>query len=245
MNENGTYRIDLTAIFFRQILLSNRDTIPSPTVHNFYSFSQIHIDQDSYTYLIPTLAYYIYVFSPDNRLVRSLTPPLLGISIIRSDCFAITHTGLIYICDDAYRVIRIYTRMGVPQKNIRLDYLPLKLFISNNRLFTYSLEHLASIQIYTLSGLPIRTLTMCSYNLLSEVVWFRGKYFLTCGIYLYVLDEHGEQIAEHSLHTLPDYTDTLLTIHDFGLNKNGLLLVTFRRNGTLFNRYWIIRPTIF
>jgi hypothetical protein len=135
--------------------------------------------------------------------------------------------------------------MGIPQKSIRLDYLPLKLFISNNRMFTYSIEHLATIQIYTLSGKPIRTLTMCSYNLPSKVVWFRGKYFLTCGTYLYVLDEQGEQIADHSLHILLDYSDTLLRIHDFALNKNGFLIVTFRRNGTLTNRYWIIRPKIF
>jgi hypothetical protein len=133
--------------------------------------------------------------------------------------------------------------MGISQKIIRLDYLPLKLFISNNRMFTYSLEHVGTIQMYTLSGTPIRTLTICSYNLPSEVIWFRGKYFLACGIYLYVLDEQGEQIAEHSLHTLLDYSETFLTIHDFALNKNGLFLVTFRRNGTLFNRYWIIRPT--
>ncbi len=227
----------------RQIQLSNRDITPSTTVHNSYSFSQLHIDQDSYAYLVSTLAYYIYIFSPENRLIRCLTPHLLGISIIRSDCFAVTHTGVIYICDDAYRVIRIYTRMGIPQRNIRLDYLPLKLLITNNRIFTYSIERVATIQMYTLAGAPIRSLTMCSYNLPSKVVWFRGKYFLTCGTHLYVLDEQGEQIAEHSLYTLPDYSETLLTVHDFALNKNGLLLMTFRRNGTLFNRYWIIRPT--
>ncbi len=242
LNENGTYRIDLTSIFSHQIQLSNQKLSRSSTVHNSYSFSQIYIDQDGYTYLIPTLAYYIYIFSSENRLVRCLTPRLLGISIIRSDCFAITHTGLIYICDDAYRVVRIYTRMGIPQKIIRLDYLPLKLFISNNRMFTYSLEHLATLQIYTLAGTPIRTFTMCSYNLPSKVIWFRGKYFLTCGTYLYVLDEQGEQIAEHDLHTLLDSSGTLSTIQDVALNRNGLLLVTFRRNGTLFNRYWIIRP---
>jgi hypothetical protein len=135
--------------------------------------------------------------------------------------------------------------MGIPQKIIRLDYLPLKLFISNNRIFTYSIEHIAHIHMYTLAGLPIRTLTMCSYDFPSKVLWFRGKYFLSCGTFIYVLDEHGEQIAEHGLHTLLDYSDTLITIHDFAINKNGLLLVTFRRNGTLFNRYWIVRPTTF
>ena len=217
--------------------------IPSTTVHNSYSFSQLHIDQDSYAYFIPTLAYYIYIFSPDNRLIRCLTPPLLGISIIRSDCFAVTHTGVIYVCDDAYRVVRIYTRMGISQKIIRLDYLPLKLLIANNRMFTYSIERPATIQMSTLAGIPVRTLTMCSYNLPSKVNWFRGKYFLTCGTYLYVLDEQGEQLAEKSLYTLLDYPDTLLTIRDFALNKNGLFLMTFRRNGTLFNRYWIIRPS--
>jgi hypothetical protein len=133
--------------------------------------------------------------------------------------------------------------MGISQKVIRLNLLPLKLFISNNRIFTYSIEHIATIQMYTLAGVPVRTLTMCSYNLLSEVVWFRGKYFLTCGTFLYVLDEQGELIAEHSLHTLLDFSGTLLTVHDFALNKNGLLIVTFRRNGTLSNRYWILRPT--
>ncbi len=242
LNENGTYRIDLTSLFFRQIQLYNKDFISTPTIHNSYSFSQIYIDHDSYSYLIPTLAYYIYIFSYENRLIRCLTPRSLGISIMRSDCFAVTHTGLIYICDDAYRVIRIYTRMGISQKIMRLDYLPLKLFISNNRMFTYSLENVANIRMYTLSGTPIRTLTICSYNLPLEVIWFRGKYFLACGIYLYVLDEQGELIAEHSLHTLLDYSETFLTIHDFALNKNGLFIVTFRRNGTLFNRYWIIRP---
>ncbi|CAF2711723.1 unnamed protein product [Rotaria sp. Silwood2] len=243
LNENGTYIIDLTSIFFRQIQLTIHDRFLPSTIHNAYSFSQIHIDQDGYSYLISTLAYFIYIFSPDNRLVRCLTPQLLSISIIRSDCLAITYTGLIYVCDDTYRVIRIYTRMGVPQRTIRLDYLPLKLFIRNNRLFTYSLENTANIQMYTLLGVPIRTLSMCSYSLPSEVIWFRGKYFLTCGTYLFVLDEHGEEIAEHSLHTLPNYSNTSLIIHDFALNKNGLFLVTFRRNGTLFNRYWIIRPT--
>lgn len=245
LNENGTYRIDLTSIFFRQIQIYNRDMIPKPTIHNSYSLSQIHIDHDSYAYLIPTLAYYIYIFSQDNRLIRCLTPRLLGISIIRSDCVAVTHTGLIYVCDDTYRVIRIYTRMGISQKIIRLDYLPLKLFISNNRIFTYSLENVANIQMYTLAGTPIRILTICSYNMLAEVIWFRGKYFLTCGMSLFVLGEQGELIAEHSLHTLLDYTETYLTIHDFALNKNGVFIATFRRNGTLFNRYWIVRPTIF
>jgi hypothetical protein len=96
--------------------------------------------------------------------------------------------------------------------------------------------------MYTLAGIPIRTLTMCVYNLPSKVLWFRGKHFLTCGTFLYVLDDQGEQIAEHSLHTLLGYSDTIITIHDFAVNKNGLFLVTFRRNGTLFNRYWIIRP---
>lgn len=245
LNENGTYKIDLTPIYFRQIQIYNKDLVQTTTVHNSYSFSQIYIDYDSYVYLIPTFTYYIYIFSQENRLTRCLTPQLLGISIIRSDCLAITHTGLIYICDDTYRVIRIYTRMGVSQKIIRLDYLPLKLFISNNRIFTYSLEHVANIHIYTLSGLPIRTLTICSYNIPTEVVWFRGKHFLTCGMSLYVLDEQGELIAEHSLYTLLDYSETYLTIHDFALNKNGLFIATFRRNGTLFNRYWIVRPTIF
>jgi hypothetical protein len=135
--------------------------------------------------------------------------------------------------------------MGIPHKTISLDYLPLKLFISNNRIFTYSLEYTATIHIYTLAGVPIRKIRMCAYNLPSEVIWFRGKFFLTCGIFLYVLDEQGEQIAEHSLHTLLDYSNTLVTIHDFALNKNGLFIVTFRRNGTLFNRYWIIRPMTF
>jgi len=244
LNENGTYRIDLTAIFFRQIQLNNHDLIPVPTVHTTYSFSQIHIDQDSYVYLIPRLPYYIYIFSKENRLIRCLTPTHLGISIIRSDCLAITYTGLIYICDDTYRIIRIYTRMGIPQKNIRLDYLPLKLFISNNRIFTYSIEYPATIQMYTLSGQFIRTLTICSYNLPSEIIWFRGKYFLTCGTYLYVLNESGDLIAEQSLHNLLDYSQSLITIHDFALNKNGVFLLTFRRNGTLFNRYWIIQPAL-
>ncbi|CAF0925920.1 unnamed protein product [Rotaria sordida] len=244
LNENGTYIIDLTSIVLRQIQLSIHDRYSSSTIHNAYSFSQIHIDQDGYIYLISTLAYYIYIFSPDNRLIRCLTPNLLSVSIIRSDCLAITHTGLIYLCDDTYRVIRIYTRMGIPQRIIRLNFLPLKLFIRNNRLFTYSLEYIATIQMYTLLGGPIRTLTMCSYKLPTGVVWFRGKYFLTCGTYLFVLDEQGEQIAEHSLHTLLDYSNTSLIINDFALNKNGLFLLTFRRNGSLFNRYWVIRPTI-
>lgn len=244
LNENGTYRIDLTSIFTRQIEFSNQALYPTLTAHNSYSFSHLHIDQDSYAYLIPNLAYYIYVFSANNRLVRCLTPTLLGISIIRSDCLAITHTGLIYICDDAYRVVRIYTRMGVAQKILRLDYLPLKLFISNNRMFTYSIERLASIQMYTLSGTLIRSLTMCSHDLPSKVIWFRGKYFLTCGTHLHVLDEYGEELAEQGLHVITDYAQTLVIIHDFAVNKNGLFLVTFRRNGTLFNRYWVIRPAV-
>ena len=244
LNENGTYRIDLTSMFTRQIEFSNLALYPTSTAHNSYSFSHIHIDQDSYAYLIPTLAYYIYIFSANNRLIRCLTPTLLGMSIIRSDCLAVTHTGLIYICDDAYRVVRIYTRMGVAQKIIRLDNLPLKLFITNNRMFTYSIERLASIQMYTLSGTLVRSLTMCSYNLPSKVLWFRGKYFLTCGTQLHVLDEYGEELAEQSLHVLIDYAETLVNIHDFAVNKNGLFVLTFRRNGTLFNRYWIIRPAI-
>lgn len=242
LNENGTYRIDLTPIFTRQIQMSNQDLYPSSTAHNSYSFSHLHIDQDSYAYLIPTLAYYIYIFSANNRLIRCLTPQILGMSIIRSDCLAVTHTGLIYICDDAYRMVRIYTRMGVAQKNIRLENLPLKLFITNNRIFTYSIERLATIQMYTLSGTLIRSLNICSYNLPSKVIWFRGKYFLTCGTNLHVLDEYGDQLAEQNLHILVDYSAALVTIHDFALNKNGLFLLTFRRNGTLFNRYWIIRP---
>ncbi|CAF3720280.1 unnamed protein product [Rotaria sp. Silwood1] len=243
LNENGTYIIDLTTIYFHQIQLKIHEQYSQSTINNAYSYSQIYIDQDGYSYLISKLAYFIYIFTPDNRLIRYLTPQLLSISIIRSDCLAITYTGLIYICDDTYRVIRIYTRMGVPQRTIRLNYLPLKLFIRNNRLFTYSMEQTANIQMYTLLGIHIRTLSMCSYRLPTEVVWFRGKYFLTCGIYLFVLDEQGEQIAEHSLHTLLDYSNTSLIINDFALNKNGLFLVIFRRNGTLFNRYWIIRPT--
>lgn len=215
----------------------------SATIHNAYSFSKLHIDQDGYVYLVSTLAYYIYIFSPANRLMRCLTPELLGIPIMRSDCLAITHTGLIYVCDDTYRVIRVYSRMGVPQRTMRLNYFPLKLFISNNRLFTYSLEQTAAIQMYTLSGSAIRALGMCSYNLPSEIIWFRGKYFLTCTTYLYVLDDQGEQIAEQSLHTLLDQPNAVYNIQDFALNKNGLLLVTFRRNGTLFNRYWVVRPT--
>ena len=245
LNENGTYRIDLTSIFFHQIQLFSRNSTTSSSIHHSYSFAQIQIDQDSYVYLVPTQTYFIYVFSQENRLVRCLTPRLLSISIIRSECVAVTHTGLIYVCDDAFRAIRIYTRMGVHQRTIRLNFLPLKLLISNTRIFTYSIESLASIQMYTLAGAPVRTLTMCSYNLPSEVRWFRGKYFLTCGTQLYVLDEQGEQIAEHSLRTLLDSSESILTIQDFAVNKNGQMLVTFRRNGTLFNRYWIIRPSTF
>ena len=245
LNENGTFRIDLTGIFRHQIGLYNYNHISRQTIHNSYSFARLHIDYDGYVYLLSILANYIYIFSPNNRLVRCLTPRFLGISIIRSDCFAVTHTGLIYLCDDTYRTIRIYTRMGIPQKNIYLDYLPLKLFISNTRIFTYSVENLAKIQIYTLAGLPVRTLSICSYNLPSEVNWFRGKYFLTCGSHLYVLNDKGEQIAQHNLITLLDYSNTLATIHDFAVNKKGLLVLTFRRNGTLFNRYWIVRPAIF
>ncbi|CAF4867330.1 unnamed protein product, partial [Rotaria socialis] len=133
---------------------------------------------------------------------------------------------------------------------------------SNNRMFTYSLENLATIQMYTLTGVLIKKLSMCSYNVPSEVNCsqsnylnkgkasflnepFRGKYFLTCGTYLYVINEQGEQLAEHSLQQLLDYPNSLVTIHDFALNKNGIILATFRRNGTLFNRYWIIKPATF
>ncbi|CAF2079131.1 unnamed protein product [Rotaria magnacalcarata] len=245
LNRNGTFRIDLTPIYFRQIQSKIDELSPQPNVHSSYSFSKLHIDQDGYTYLIPTVAYYIYVFSPHNRLIRCLTPQLLGISSMRSDCFTITYTGLIYVCDDAYRVIRIYSRMGIPHRTMRLDYLPLKLFISNNRIFTYSLENLATIQMYTLTGVRIKKLSMCSYNVPSEVNWFRGRYFLTCGSFLYVINEQGEQLAEHNLQKLVDCPGALVTIHDFALNKNGIILATFRRNGTLFNRYWIIKPATF
>lgn len=242
LNENGTFRVDLTPIVFRQIQSKIYEITPNPDIHTAYSFSKLHIDQDGYVYLIPTLAYYIYVFSSTNRLIRCLSPQLLGLSVIRSDCLTITHTGLIYICDDTHRVIRVYSRMGVPQRTMRLDYAPLKLFISNNRIFSYSLEHLASIQMYTLSGLPVRQLSMCSYNLPTKVTWFRGKYFLTCGTYLYVVDEQGEQIAQQNLDKLLKYSGTIVMIHDLAVNKNGLILATFRRNGTLFNRYWLIKP---
>ncbi|CAF1572064.1 unnamed protein product [Adineta steineri] len=245
LNANGSYRIDLTSIFFRQIELSTNEVDSSPTIHNSYSLAHIHIDQDSYVYLIPTLAYYIYIFSHENRLVRCLTPRILGISVMRSDCLSVTNTGLIYACDDTYRTVRVYSRMGIPHKTIRLDFLPYKLFISNNRIFTYSLEQTATIHIYTLAGLPIRKITICSYNLPSEVIWFRGKYFLTCGTFLYVLDEQGDYIAEYSLHTILDYSNTSVIIHDFALNENGVFIVTFRRNGTLFNRYWVLRPMTF
>jgi hypothetical protein len=245
LNSNGTFRIDLTSIFFHQIKFLKRNASSSSSIHTTYSFAHVHIDEDSYVYLVPTIVYYIYIFSHENRLVRYLTPRLLDIPIMRSDCIAVTHTGLIYVCDDAYRAIRIYTRMGVHQRTIHLDFLPFKLFISNTRMFTYSIESLASIHMYTLAGVSIRTLTMCSYNLPSEVIWFRGKYFLTCGTYLYVLDEDGELIAEQNFHTLLDLSDSRLIIQDFALNTNGQLLVTFRRNGTLINRYWIIRPSTF
>ncbi|CAF1043794.1 unnamed protein product [Adineta ricciae] len=242
LNVNGSYRIDLTPIFFHQIEHLNQAIDSSPSVHNAYSIAHVHIDQDSYVYLVPKLAYYIYVFSHENRLVRCLTPQILGVPIIRSDCVAITHTGLVYVCDDAYRMVRIYSRMGVPHKTMRLDYLPLKLFISNNRLFTYSLEYPATIHMYTLTGAVIRKLTFCVYNSPSEVVWFRGKYFITCGTFLYVVDEDGNQIAEYNLRLLLSSSDKSVIIHDFALNEDGLLLVTFRRNGTFLNRYWIIRP---
>jgi hypothetical protein len=242
LNINGSYRIDLTSIFFYQIERFNYGLDSPPTVHSSYSLAQLHIDQDSYVYLVPTLAYYIYIFSQENRLVRCLTPRLLGISIVRSDCLAVTHTGLIYVCDDVYRAVRVYSRMGVPHKTIRLDFLPLKLFISNNRIFTYSLEQTATIHIYTLAGAPLRKIAICAYNLPSEVIWFRGKYFLSCGTFLYVLNEDGETIAEYNFRTLFDSSKISVTIHDFALNENGLFLVTFRRNGTLFNRYWVFRP---
>ena len=225
------------------MLARNSSSSASTAVHTAYSFAQLRIDQDGYVYLIPTLPYYIYVFSRENRLSRFLTPRLLGVSIIRSDCVAVTHTGLIYVCDDAYRVVRVYTRMGVPQRTFRLNVLPLKLFVSNTRMFTYSIEYMAAIQMHTLTGSPVRTLTMCSYNPPSEVVWFRGRYFLSCGTNLFVVDEQGELIAQQSLSTLLDGSDTVSTIQDLAVNKNGLVLVTFRRNGTLGNRYWTIRPS--
>ncbi|UJR31557.1 hypothetical protein I4U23_019044 [Adineta vaga] len=245
LNVNGSYRIDLTSIIYHQIEFLNEGVDSIPTVHNTYSIAHLHIDQDSYVYLVPTLAYYIYIFSHENRLIRCLTPKTLGISIIRSDCVAVTHTGLIYACDDAYRVVRIYSRMGIPHKTMRLDYLPLKLFISNNRIFTYSLEYPGTIHMYTLAGAVIRKITICAYDSPSEVVWFRGKHFLTCGTFLYVFDEEGNQIAEYNLRILLDFSDKSVIIHDFALNENGLLLVTFRRNGIFFNRYWIIRPVTF
>jgi hypothetical protein len=245
LNQNGTYRIDLTPIFFHQIKYLHRNASSTPSIARTYSFARVFIDQESYVYLVPTTAYQIYVFSQENRLVRCLTPRSLGMVLLRSDCVAVTHTGLIYVCDDAYRSIRIFTRMGVLQRTIRLDFLPLKLLISNTRLFSYSIEAIGRIHIYDLSGLSIRTVSMCSYKLPSEVVWFRGKYFLTCGTQLYVLDEQGELVAERNLQTLLDTSDNILTIHDFALNKQGQLLITVRRNGTLSNRYWVMRPADF
>ena len=243
LNENGSYRIDLTPIYLQQIqyLSVNRTT---SNIHNSYSFSHVHIDHEGYVYLISTLAYNIYIFSPENRLVRCLTPRYLGIRIIRSDCLAVTHTGLLYICDDAHRSVRIYTRMGILQRIIRLDYLPLKLFVSNTRIFTYSMENLGHIQLYTLAGVPVNSLTICSFNFPSEVIWFRGKYFLTCSIDLFVVDEQGEFISEHRFYTLLEREYPLVAIHDFALNKQGQLLMTLRRNGTLFNRYWIFHSSI-
>lgn len=243
LNENGSYRIDLTSIYFHQMqyLSVNRteSSIPSS-----YSFSHLHIDEDSYVYLIPTIPYQIYIFSQENRLVRCLTPRYLALPIIRSECFAVTHTGLLYVCDDAHRSIRIYTRMGILQRIIRLNSLPLRLFISNTRLFSYSMENLGLIQIYSLTGVFIKSLTICSSSLPTEVIWFRGKYFLTCGIDLFVLDEQGEVIAEHHFHTLLEPVDRIVAIHDFALNKQGQILFTLRRNGTLFNRYWIVHPAM-
>ena len=245
LNENGSYRIDLTPIYLHQIrnLPSNRN---ASTIHTSYAFSHVHIDQEGYVYLISTLGYHIYIFSPENRLVRCLTPRYLAIPIIRSDCLAVSHTGLLYVCDDAHRSVRIYTRMGIAQRILRLDYLPLKLFVSNTRIFTYSMEALGRIQIYTLAGTPVSSFTRCGFNLPSDVIWFRGKYFLTCGVDLFVIDEQGEFIAEHRFHTLLEpSSNSIVAIHDFALNKNGLLLLTVRRNGTLVNRYWTFRPSTF
>lgn len=242
LNENGTFRIDLTSIYLQQIRNFNQHWNISATFYRTYSFANVHIDDESYTYLIPTLLYYVYVFSPENRLVRCLTPRSLGISIMRSDCFAITQTGLIYVCDDVYRAIRIYSRMGVYQRTIQLEHLPFKLFISQDRLFSYSIENLGKIEIYSLTGVPIRNFTKCSYNLLSEVIWFRDRFFLTCGMYLYVIDQSGYAVAEQNFYTLLEHSNSFLTIQDMALNRNGLLLMTLRRNGTLYNRYWAIRP---
>ena len=244
LNQNGSFRIDLSSIIFHQIQLLNTDANSFSSIDRSYSFGNVHIDDDSYFYLIPTQLYKIYIFSPENRLIRSITAAMLGISILRSDCLAVTQTGLLYVCDDAHRAIRIYTRMGVYERSIYLEKLPLKLLITRNRMFIYSTENLGFIQIFTLAGAPVRTLNMCSFNFPSEVIWLRGKYFLTCGTFLYVIDEKGDLIAEQNLRTLVDHSNSSLIIQDFALNKNGLLLVTFRRDGTLFNRYWVIRPSI-
>ncbi|CAF5004221.1 unnamed protein product, partial [Rotaria magnacalcarata] len=65
--------------------------------------------------------------------------------------------------------------------------------------------------MYTLTGVRIKKLSMCSYNVPSEVNWFRGRYFLTCGSYLYVINEQGEQLAEHNLQKLVDCPGALVT----------------------------------
>ncbi|CAF0771753.1 unnamed protein product, partial [Didymodactylos carnosus] len=176
LDHQGRYRIDLTSLYLNQLKYTS-----SSSTNQHYSFHQIRIDFDGYIFMIPLLCYEFYIFSPINQLYKILTANTLNMSVLHGDCMAVAHSGLIYVCDNTNRAIRTYTRVGIFQKMFRIDYLPLKLFISNNLLFTYSLEKVASIRLYTVIGTYVQTLYMCAYNLPNDINWFRGKYFLTCG----------------------------------------------------------------
>ncbi|CAF0792151.1 unnamed protein product, partial [Didymodactylos carnosus] len=237
LDPQGRYRIDVTSIYLNQLRYA------SSTVQ-YYSFYQIRIDLDGYIFMIPLLCYEFYIFSPINQLYKILTAKQLNIPVLRGDCIAIAHTGLIYVCDDTNRAIRTYTRVGIFQRSFRIDYLPLKLFICNNLLFTYSLEKIASIGLYTVTGVHVQTLYMCTYNLPNDIQWFRGKYFLTCGTFLYILDQRGAIVGHTGLKHLfaPNDHVTKYTINDFAINTNGWIVLTIKENYTLLNRYWVIKP---